>query len=69
MKLQNSYYYSIFFILSYLLIPTNSQITVLGPTTIIEKVKELEDGSMYNINKYNLILIINFINRNKIFFR
>lgn len=60
MKLQNSYYYSIFFILSYLLISTNSQITVLGPTTIIEKVKELEDGSMYNINKYNLILIINF---------
>ena len=60
MKLQNSYYYSIFFILSYLLITTNSQITVLGPTTIIEKVKELEDGSMYNINKYNLILIINF---------
>ena len=56
MKLQNSYFFSIFTILSYLFITANSQITVLGPTTIIEKVKELEDGSMYNINKYNLIL-------------
>ena len=46
MKIPKSKFYPFFIILSYLLISTNSQINVLGPSTIIEKVKELEDGSM-----------------------
>ena len=46
MKIQKSKFYLFFITLSCLLISTNSQINVLGPSTIIEKVKELEDGSM-----------------------
>lgn len=33
------------FILFFLFITINSQITVLGPNEIIEKVKQLDDGS------------------------
>lgn len=31
----------------------NAQVTILGPPTVVNKVKELEDGSKYTLFKNN----------------